>query len=415
MRLYKSRAVELRGAGALALIALVLLLISTPASAQWPGIQDWQIDWGTATNQVEAGDVPTIITNFNNNLSAADDTVQKALDTLDDMIAGLCEWTEAAGVLSPTTVTDIVEIHSTATTGAAFKVIRDQATADNAVVLIIQDNASDTENALSVRQDGSAASIYGYNTTGIGVSGISTDSIAVQGISTNACGVVGTGGSGNDDYGTKSLTTSRDGKWTDYVEQASNPAVAPNAGEWRVFFKSGGMYYIEDDSTVTGPLGSGGVSDHGLLSGLGDDDHTQYSKADGTRAFTGVVSGVTPTATAHLATKGYADGISGIRAVTTKTAAYTATTSDHVIFCDTQTTGGFTLTLPAASGNSKLDYYIKLSVTAGGMPNTLIVDPNGAELIDGAANYQLMDAMLTGIHIVCDGTGWLILTSYLAG
>jgi hypothetical protein len=33
--------------------------------------------------------------------------------------------------------------------------------------------------------------------------------------------------------------------------------------------------------------GGGGVSDHGVLTGLADDDHTQYTKVDGTRAFTG--------------------------------------------------------------------------------------------------------------------------------
>jgi hypothetical protein len=52
-----------------------------------------------------------------------------------------------------------------------------------------------------------------------------------------------------------------------------------------------------------------GTMDHGALSGLGDDDHSQYSLASGTRAFTGVVSGVTPTADAHLATKGYVDTV----------------------------------------------------------------------------------------------------------
>jgi hypothetical protein len=36
---------------------------------------------------------------------------------------------------------------------------------------------------------------------------------------------------------------------------------------------------------------------------------TSYIKADGTRAFTGEVAGVTPTSTASLATKGYVDGI----------------------------------------------------------------------------------------------------------
>lgn len=54
----------------------------------------------------------------------------------------------------------------------------------------------------------------------------------------------------------------------------------------------------------------GGTIDHGLaLVGLGDDDHTQYILVSGARAFTGVVGGVAPTAAAHLATKGYADGI----------------------------------------------------------------------------------------------------------
>lgn len=49
--------------------------------------------------------------------------------------------------------------------------------------------------------------------------------------------------------------------------------------------------------------------DHGALDGRSDDDHTQYSLVGGTRAFTGVVSGVTPTATDNLVTKGYVDGL----------------------------------------------------------------------------------------------------------
>ena len=47
--------------------------------------------------------------------------------------------------------------------------------------------------------------------------------------------------------------------------------------------------------------------DHGSIGGLGDDDHTIYSLADGTRAFSGVVVGVDPTASNHLATKEYVD------------------------------------------------------------------------------------------------------------
>lgn len=36
--------------------------------------------------------------------------------------------------------------------------------------------------------------------------------------------------------------------------------------------------------------GGGGVTDHGALTGLADDDHTQYARVDGTRAFTGDVN-----------------------------------------------------------------------------------------------------------------------------
>ena len=58
-----------------------------------------------------------------------------------------------------------------------------------------------------------------------------------------------------------------------------------------------------------------GVDQHSELSGLSADDHTQYILADGTRAFTGKVVGITPTADAHLATKAYVDtSVSGVDA-----------------------------------------------------------------------------------------------------
>jgi len=60
------------------------------------------------------------------------------------------------------------------------------------------------------------------------------------------------------------------------------------------------------------------TSDHGALTGLDADDHTQYSLVDGTRAFTGVVGGITPTADAHLSTKKYVDDNGGASPLTTK-------------------------------------------------------------------------------------------------
>jgi hypothetical protein len=58
-------------------------------------------------------------------------------------------------------------------------------------------------------------------------------------------------------------------------------------------------------------LGGGDELAHGNLSGLSADDHEQYSLVDGSRAFTGKVSGVYPTSNANLATKQYVDDVSG--------------------------------------------------------------------------------------------------------
>ncbi|MDP3787375.1 MAG: hypothetical protein Q8R05_07535, partial [Candidatus Omnitrophota bacterium] len=71
--------------------------------------------------------------------------------------------------------------------------------------------------------------------------------------------------------------------------------------------------------------------------------------------------------------------------VVAKTAAYTATTSDMVITGD-GTAAAFSITLPAASGNTGRSYTIKKIDSS---VNAVTVDPNLAETIDGAATYAL--------------------------
>jgi len=82
-----------------------------------------------------------------------------------------------------------------------------------------------------------------------------------------------------------------------------------------------GVQGIQGIQGETGASGTPGPTDHGLLTGLGDDDHTQYTLANGSRAFTSTVSGVTPTLDPHLTTKNYVDN-----AITTATGSLT---SDH--------------------------------------------------------------------------------------
>lgn len=67
-----------------------------------------------------------------------------------------------------------------------------------------------------------------------------------------------------------------------------------------------GRLLAHDHSALDGT----GTIAHSQLSGLTTGDpHTQYMKPDGSRAFTGKVSGVVPTADLELVTKGYIDGL----------------------------------------------------------------------------------------------------------
>jgi hypothetical protein len=61
--------------------------------------------------------------------------------------------------------------------------------------------------------------------------------------------------------------------------------------------------YIDDEILAIVPP----ISDHGGLTGLGDDDHPQYVLVDGARGFTNTISGIAPVNAYDLATKAYVD------------------------------------------------------------------------------------------------------------
>lgn len=86
-----------------------------------------------------------------------------------------------------------------------------------------------------------------------------------------------------------------------------------------------------------------------------------------------------------------------------RTTAYTATTSDYLIDC---TTGTFTVTLFAASGNAGRIIMVKNSGTG-----TITVDANASETIDGATTYSL-SAQYATVQLMCDGTNWKIISKF---
>lgn len=85
-----------------------------------------------------------------------------------------------------------------------------------------------------------------------------------------------------------------------------------------------------------------------------------------------------------------------------KTANYTATTSDHTIICGAGNES-FTITLPAVSGVSGIIYNIK-NIGTG----TITVDGASSETIDGATT-AVISSQFGSITIQCDGTEWWII------
>lgn len=84
-----------------------------------------------------------------------------------------------------------------------------------------------------------------------------------------------------------------------------------------------------------------------------------------------------------------------VLAISTKTGAYTATATDEVLLCN----GTFTLALPSAAGSARRRYSVHN--TGSG---TVTIDPDAAELINGAATLALTGGQFA--TIVCDGSAW---------
>ena len=99
-----------------------------------------------------------------------------------------------------------------------------------------------------------------------------------------------------------------------------------------------------------------------------------------------------------------ASNAAGVQPITTIAVNTTLGTTNYTVLCNSNT-GAITVTLPAAATNSGRVYVIKRTGT-----NTVTIDPNGAETIDGAATYTL-GALYASAMIQCDGTAWYVLAN----
>jgi hypothetical protein len=91
-------------------------------------------------------------------------------------------------------------------------------------------------------------------------------------------------------------------------------------------------------------------------------------------------------------------------ASTSKTAAYTATSSDFILHCDASS-GAFTLTLPAAASHTGRVFVIGKSDSSA---YAVLVDGNGSETIDGVTGIYLY-LQHDYMTIVSDGSNWKLI------
>ncbi len=110
------------------------------------------------------------------------------------------------------------------------------------------------------------------------------------------------------------------------------------------------------------------------------------------------------TAQVYTTSRGGIAGREAIRTVATNT---TATTTDRTMLVDASA-GSVTITLPAVSGLAGFRLNVKVLTTNAGA-NTVTVDPNGSETVDGSAASLTSTTAYTSWQLHCDGAAWFLI------
>lgn len=91
--------------------------------------------------------------------------------------------------------------------------------------------------------------------------------------------------------------------------------------------------------------------------------------------------------------------------VVTATGTYDVTASDATLRVDASG-GSVTINLPAVASSAGRELYLKVTTDPGA--NTITVDPNASETIDGDATYGALSLQWDACRLWCDGTQWLV-------
>jgi hypothetical protein len=94
-------------------------------------------------------------------------------------------------------------------------------------------------------------------------------------------------------------------------------------------------------------------------------------------------------------------------ALSSKTTTYTAAAGDHTILCDA-TSASFDIDLPAAASHTGRILVIKKINAA----NTVSIDPNASELIDGSSTSVDLTTQWSGRVLQSNGTSWFVIGTF---
>jgi hypothetical protein len=159
---------------------------------------------------------------------------------------------------------------------------------------------------------------------------------------------------------------------------------------------------------IQGEQGEIGASDHGVLSGLADDDHTQYhtdARADGRYIYRANSTAFTPTADYHPATKKYVDDATTAVNTHITTGTTSVNTTASTITMVTENTNAFTIVKTSSENafNFTQAYYFNV---AGLAPVIYFKDTTSQAINNGpiidltARNYGNSD--VTTVRITTD-------------
>ena len=100
--------------------------------------------------------------------------------------------------------------------------------------------------------------------------------------------------------------------------------------------------------------------------------------------------------------------VGNVTVVTASNGTYTVLAADHIIVYKPTSDNVETFALPAVASSTGRILEFKDGEGTAGSTNTMTLDPNGAETIDGAATL-VMNSNWQSRRIVSDGTQWLVL------